>query len=133
MLNRNLHLIHGECLAEMSKIPDNSVDMVLCDLPFGTTDSSWDTIIPLPQLWSHYQRIVTRRGAVVLFGQEPFSSCLRMSNIDQFRYDWIWKKTKVTGHLMCRLAQLRVYETVSVFSRATLDTRNVHGSAMYNP
>lgn len=82
-------LLQGDCLNLMDEIPDNSVDMVLCDLPYGTTQNKWDSVIPFESLWSHYRRVIKDNGAIVLFGAEPFSSALRMSNPAMWRYDWI--------------------------------------------
>ena len=76
-----MQLIHGDCLEKMKDIPDKSIDMILCDLPYGTTACKWDVVIPLEPLWEQYKRIIKDRGAIVLFGSEPFSSYLRMSNI----------------------------------------------------
>lgn len=83
----------------MKDIPDKSVDMVLCDLPFGTTSLKWDKIIPFDDLWHEYKRVIKERGAIVLFGIEPFSSKLRMSNLSSYKYDWVWCKSKPSGHL----------------------------------
>ena len=86
-------LQHGDCLELMKNIPDKSVDMILCDLPYGTTACKWDSIIPFDDLWAAYKRIIKDNGAIVLFGSEPFSTLLRSSNLSMFRYDWIWEKT----------------------------------------
>ena len=88
-------LKQGDCLELMKEIKDKSIDMILCDLPYGTTQCKWDTIIPFKPLWEHYLRIIKDDGAIVLFGSEPFSSSLRMSNLKEYKYDWIWKKNKV--------------------------------------
>ena len=79
----------GDCLVEMDKIADKSIDMILCDLPYGTTACSWDIIIPFDKLWEQYKRIIKDKGVIVLFGSEPFSSLLRTSNLDWYKYDWI--------------------------------------------
>ena len=88
----NIELYNGDCLELMKNIPDKSIDMILCDLPYGTTACKWDTVIPFEPLWKQYNRIIKDNGAIVLFGSEPFSSALRMSNIKDYRYDWIWEK-----------------------------------------
>ena len=89
----NTHkLIQGDCLVEMKNIPDKSIDMILCDLPYGTTACKWDTVIPFVPLWEQYERIIKDNGAIVLFGQEPFTSFLRISNIEEWKYDWYWEK-----------------------------------------
>ena len=84
----------GDCLVEMSRISDKSVDMILCDLPYGTTACKWDTIIPFEPLWAQYKRIIKDNGAIVLTASQPFTSALVMSNPDMFRYEWIWEKHK---------------------------------------
>lgn len=88
----DIKIWHGNCLELMNNIPDKSVNCIICDLPYGTTASKWDNKLPLDELWTHYNRILTDNGVVCLFGSEPFSSYLRMSNIKHFKYDWIWKK-----------------------------------------
>lgn len=107
----------------MSTLPDKSVDMILCDLPYGTTRCAWDAIIPFAPLWEQYKRIIKPNGAVVLFGSEPFSSYLRLSNIKRYKYDWVWKKPKGTGHLNAKKQPMNDYETISVFQE----------SSRYNP
>lgn len=114
----------GDCRDVMWNIPDNSVDMILCDLPYGTTRSHWDIIIPFDQLWPHYKRIVKENGAIVLFGMEPFSSRLRLSNLDDYKYDWIWEKGNAKGHLNAKKQPMRAHETISVFYEA---------QCVYNP
>lgn len=110
-----MKLIHGDCLVEMASIPDKSVDMILCDLPYGTTACKWDSIIPFNPLWSHYKRVIKDRGAIVLFGSEPFSSHLRLSNLDWFKYDWIWDKPHGTGFLNAKKSPIKAHEIISVF------------------
>ena len=105
----------GDCLELMNDIPDGSIDMILCDLPYGTTACKWDSVIPFEPLWEQYNRVIKDNGAIVLFGSEPFSSKLRMSNINHFKYDWIWQKTKPSGHLNAKKQPLRKYEIISVF------------------
>jgi len=99
----------------MKLIPDGSVDMILCDLPYGTTACKWDTIIPFEPLWEQYNRVIKKNGAVVLFGSEPFSSVLRMSNIKNYKYDWIWKKSRKTGHLNAKKRPMLNSENISAF------------------
>ena len=94
-----MKLYKGDCLEEMKKIESNSVDAVICDLPYGTTQNKWDTIIPFDLLWSELNRVVKINGAIVLFGAEPFSSALRISNIKNYKYDWVWVKEQGTGFL----------------------------------
>lgn len=111
-----MKLIHGDCLAEMTTIPDKSVDMILCDLPYGTTACKWDVVIPFEPLWSHYKRIIKDRGAIVLFGSEPFSSHLRMSNMAGFKYDWIWNKKFASNFTLAKKQPLKIHEIISVFN-----------------
>ena len=89
--------------------------MVLCDLPYGTTGNKWDTVIPFDELWRQYKRIIKDHGAICLFGQEPFSSIMRTSNLKMYRYDWIWHKTAPTRFLLAHKMPLSCYETISVF------------------
>jgi DNA modification methylase len=110
-------LYHGDCLVEMSKIPDGSVDMILCDLPYGTTACKWDNVIPFEPLWAHYWRVLKPNGAVVLFGSEPFSSHLRMSQIKHYKYDWVWVKNTSTGVSSFRYMPMKNYENIVVFCR----------------
>jgi site-specific DNA-methyltransferase (adenine-specific) len=109
-------LMLGDCLECMREIPDGSVDMVLCDLPYGTTRCAWDSVIPLEPLWSHYRRVVKGSGAIVLFAAQPFTAALVMSNPCWFKYDWTWRKPKGTGHLNSKHQPLRDKEDILVFS-----------------
>lgn len=108
-------LYQGDCLELMYGIPDKSIDMILADLPYGTTACSWDEIIPFEPLWSHYKRIIKDNGAIVLFGSEPFSTKLRMSNLDWYRYDWVWVKDKPSNFFMGKKAPLKYTEDICVF------------------
>lgn len=110
-----MELYNGDCLELMKNIPDGSVDLVLTDPPYGTTACKWDSVIPFEPMWEQLNRIIKPNGAICLFGSEPFSSALRMSNIKNFKYDWIWEKSKATGHLNVKKQPLRKYETISVF------------------
>ena len=150
-----MQIIHGDCLEKMKDIPDKSIDMILCDLPYGTTACKWDVVIPFNKyvqigekviyeqeyvfdkmksgvsykealedflsiskdgLWEQYKRIIKNRGAIVLFGSEPFSSYLRMSNIKQYRYDWVWDKGKGTNPFLAKKQPMRSYENIMVFN-----------------
>ena len=104
-----------DCFDGMSLIDDKSIDMILCDLPYGTTQCSWDVVIPFEPLWEEYKRIIKDNGAILLFGMEPFSSYLRLSNIEMFKYDWIWDKVKGTGFLNAKIQPMRNHEIISVF------------------
>lgn len=105
----------GDCLELMQQIPSGSIDMILCDLPYGTTACKWDTVIPFEPLWEQYMRVIKEDGAIVLFGQEPFSSRLRLSNLSWFKYDWIWEKPHGTGFLNAKKQPMRAHEVISVF------------------
>lgn len=111
----NYKLYHGDCLVEMDKIPDKSVDLVLCDLPFGTTKCKWDEVIPLDKLWIQWHRVIKPNGTFVLFGAEPFSSFLRISNIKEYKYDWTWDKVTARGHLVAKKRPMQQTECISVF------------------
>ena len=108
-------ILHGDCLELMKDIPDKSIDMILCDLPYGTTECKWDAIIPFDKLWEQYERIIKNNGAIVLTGAEPFSSLLRTSNLKIYKYDWVWDKVKGTGYLNAKKQPMRNHEIVSVF------------------
>lgn len=109
----------GDCLEKMKEIPDKSVDMVLTDPPYQVTGLKWDAVIPFEKMWLELKRIVKdEKSAVVLFGSEPFSSALRMSNPKDFKYDWYWKKKMPTGHLMAKKRPMMIFEVASVFSTA---------------
>lgn len=108
----------------MKNIPDKSIDMILCDLPYGTTRCKWDVVIPFDKLWEQYNRIIKDNGAIVLFGTEPFSSYLRLSNIKNYKYDWIWDKVKGTGFLNAKIQPMRNHELLSVFYKK---------QCLYNP
>lgn len=100
----------------MNRIPDASVDMILCDLPYGTTACKWDTVIPYDKLWNQYNRIIKKNGAIVLFGSEPFSSALRMSNIKNYKYDWVWNKKLAGNAILAKKQPLKIHENVIVFN-----------------
>ena len=114
-MNSKIELYQGDCLEIMKQIPDKSIDMILCDLPYGTTACSWDVIIPFDKLWEQYNRIIKDNGAIALFGAEPFSSSLRLSNSKMYRYDWIWQKSKAQGFLNCNRRPLIDYENIMIF------------------
>ena len=121
----------GDCLELMKAIPDGSVDMVLCDLPYGTTACKWDAVIPFSLLWDQYKRIVKDRGAIVLFGAEPFSSNLRASNLGMYKYDWIWVKDSPTGFQTVKTQPMRDYEAISVFSTGTVASGSPRNMAYF--
>ena len=122
-----MQLFHGDCLELMKNIPDGSVDLVLTDPPYGTTACKWDSVIPFEPMWEQLKRIVKRGGAIVLFGSEPFSSLLRASNIDWYKYDWIWEKEQSSSGLQAKIAPMKKHENISVFFQApTDDTTNAY-------
>lgn len=110
-----VELMQGDCLELMQAIPDKSIDMILCDLPYGTTQNKWDTIIPLEGLWGAYNRIVKDNGAIVLTAAQPFTSVLITSQLRLFKYLWVWDKSQVTGFLNAKKQPLRRHEDVCVF------------------
>ena len=105
----------GDCLELMKDIPDKSIDMILCDLPYGTTRNKWDSVIPLNKLWEQYERIIKDNGAIVLFSQMPFSAELVHSNLKLFKYEWIWQKDNGTGFLNAKKMPLKIHENILVF------------------
>lgn len=117
-------LWHGDCLELMKEIPSGSVDLILTDPPYGTTACKWDSVIPFEPMWEQLKRIVKRGGAIVLFGSEPFSSLLRASNIDWYKYDWIWEKEQSSSGLQAKIAPMKIHEIISVFgdNRPPFDT-----------
>ena len=113
-MDRN-KVFHGDCLELMQDIPDGSVDMILCDLPYGTTRCAWDIIIPFEPLWEQYNRVIKDNGAIVLFGNEPFSSHLRISNIKNYKYDWVWIKERPVNILQIKKRAGKNTENIMVF------------------
>lgn len=114
-INDNIIIKQGDCLELMKDIPDKSIDMVLCDLPYGTTACKWDTIIPFDKLWEQYERIIKDKGAICLFGSEPFSSKLRMSNLKLYKYDWVWEKTKFANFALIKKQPRKMHENIIIF------------------
>ena len=116
----DIRLWQGDCLELMKDIGDKSIDMVLCDPPYGMTGknskaSKWDTVIPFELLWEQYNRVIKDNGAIVLFGNEPFSSSLRMSNLKNYKYDWKWDKVRGVGHLNAKKRPMMCIEDIMVF------------------
>lgn len=129
-----IDLYHGDCLELMKGIPDGSIDMILCDLPYGTTACEWDRLLPFGELWVQYRRIIKPAGAIVLFGSEPFSTRLRSSALDWYKYDWIWTKRKPTGFAQAKNKPLKDYENIMVFSSGTTVHAGQSANRMtYNP
>lgn len=134
-INQSISLFCGDCLDVMKSIPDNSIDMVLCDLPYGTINCSWDSKIPLEPLWEQWLRVLSPNSSVLLFGSEPFSTKLRMSNLSQFKYDWIWIKNRPTGFVHAKNKPLKDFEIISVFSPYPMGHKSLLGDRRmrYNP
>lgn len=116
-----IDLRQGDCLELMKEIPDKSVDMILCDLPYGTTACKWDNIIPFEPLWEQYKRIIKDNGAIVLFGSEPFASKLRLSNLKNYKYDWVWDKVVGKGHLVAKYRPMQRTENILVFGKGKIN------------
>ena len=112
-------LVHADCFDVFPYIADKSVDMICCDLPYGTTACAWDVIIPFDKLWNEYKRIIKDKGVIVLFGSEPFSSLLRTSNLNWYKYDWIWEKNNAGNFQLVNYQPLKIHETISVFYNET--------------
>ncbi len=114
-----ISLIHGDCLEKMKDIESGSVDAIITDPPYGTTACKWDSVIPLEPMWEQLNRIIKPNGAIVLFGSEPFSSALRMSNIKNYKYDWKWDKIVPTNFLNAKKQPMRLFEDIIVFNSKT--------------
>ena len=110
-----IDLRYGDTIEQMKLIPDKSIDAIICDLPYGTTKCKWDSIIPFDKLWNEYNRIIKDSGAIALFGREPFSSKVRLSNENNYRYDWIWEKSKATNFLFAKQMPLIAHEDIMIF------------------
>lgn len=132
MLEKQIELMQGDCLERMKEVADGSVDMVLCDLPYGTTACKWDSVIPFNLLWEHYSRVLKPDGAAVLTSSQPFTTALIASNYEMFKYAWVWCKSRSTGFQDVNHRPLKAHEDVLVFSNAGCST----GSKLpmkYNP
>ena len=135
IITDDVKLYLGDCLEKMKNIPDDSVDLVLCDLPYGSTKCKWDSIIDNEKLWKEYKRIVKKpRGVVLLFGQQPFTSMLISSNYEWYKYNLIWKKNKTTQYLLANYRPMKCTEDICVFSKggAAAASRK-KGNMTYNP
>ena len=113
----NIELYNGDCLELMKNIPDKSIDMILCDLPYGTTACKWDTVIPFEPLWEQYNRIIKDDSAIVLFGSQPFTSTLIMSNLKMFKYEWIWEKDAGSNFATVKYQPMKEHENILVFGK----------------
>ena len=117
-------LFNADCMDILPLIPDKSVQLILADLPYGTTACKWDIVLPLDKLWEHYERIIKDDGAIVLTCQQPFTSALIMSNTKLFKYEWIWDKRNVTGHLIAKFMPMKQHESILIFCK---------NKTIYNP
>ena len=128
-----MQLIHGECIEKMKDIDDSSIDMVFCDLPYGITSNSWDSVINLTDLWNSYNRIVKETGVTVLTASSPFDKILGCSNLKQLKYEWIWQKDTSTGFLNAKHMPLKEHENVLIFYRkkCTYNPQMKHGFKPY--
>ncbi len=118
-------LMHGDCIDRMKEIPDGSIDMILCDPPYGVTACKWDTVIPIDSMWSQIKRITKPNAAIVFTATQPFTSVLITSNLRDFKYEWIWQKSRSTGFLQAKFMPMKSHENVLVFVR--------RGKPTYNP
>lgn len=125
-------ILLGDCLELMKQLPDQSVDMILCDLPYGTTACKWDTIIPFDKLWEQYERIITDNGAIVLTAQQPFTSALIMSNTKLYKYSWHWNKVKPSSFFNAKNAPMKKIEDIAVFSKGNI-ANGSKNMMKYNP
>lgn len=126
-----IELKQGDCLKLMRNIPDASVDMILCDLPYGTTACKWDSIIPFEPLWEEYRRIAKKNAAIVLTSAQPFTTMLIMSNFDNFKYSLVWKKNRPTGFMQAKTKPLNAHEDILVFGEFSVAAQYFNGT--YNP
>ena len=117
-LNR---IYNEDCLEGMKRIPDGSVDMILCDLPYGTTACAWDTIIPFDLLWEQYERVIKDNGAIVLTASQPFTSALVMSKPELFKHEWIWEKQKASNFMAAKYSPLKYHESILVFGKGRIN------------
>jgi len=107
--------VNADCFDVFPFIEDKSIDAIICDLPYGTTACKWDSVLPFEKLWEHYNRVIKDNGVIILFGREPFSSKVRLSNEDNYRYDWIWEKSKATNFLFAKQMPLIAHEDIMIF------------------
>jgi len=133
-MGQGVQLVQGDCLDKMGDIPDKSIDMILCDLPYGTTYADFDTvlkngkqmsadsIVNLKALWAHYERIIKDDAAIVMFGSQPFTSILVSSNLPMYKYSWVWEKNRAANHVAVKFQPLKVHEDIIVFSKAGVNT-----------
>lgn len=131
-MTENINLFQGDCLEVMKDIPDKSVDMILCDLPYGTTECKWDRFVDNRLMWEHYNRILKESGNIILFASQPFTTKLIESNPKMFRYEIIWIKTRPTGFANANYRPMKKHENILVFTKASTSTAG-NNHATYNP
>ncbi len=124
---------HGDCLDLMENIPDKSIDMILGDLPFGTSACAWDSIISLEPLWNHYKRIIKDTAAIILTASQPFTTTLISSNMKMFKYSWIWEKSKAVNFFQAKNMPIRFHEDILVFSKSKIKHKTQSDRMVYNP
>ena len=138
-LKRNINYMEtnkvyiGDCLELMKDLPDKSIDMILCDLPYGSTGCSWDIKIPFELLWSQYERIITQKGAIVLTASQPFTSLLISSNLKLFKYCWVWEKSRGSNFVHSKYQPLKTHEDICVFSLSPSAYNKKNNFMNYNP
>jgi site-specific DNA-methyltransferase (adenine-specific) len=125
-------IYNDDCLKILPRLPNDSINLVLTDLPYGTTPCKWDSVIQFDLMWKELKRLVKKESAILLFGTEPFSSCLRMSNVEWFKYDWIWEKQNGANFLVVNYQPLKVHEIISVFGNAPT-SYSKNKPMLYNP
>jgi len=126
-----IELFNGDCLEVMRTLEDQSIDSVICDPPYGTTACKWDSVIPFEPMWAELKRIIKPNGAIVLFGSQPFTSALIMSNLPMFKYCWVWDKGKVGGFTSAKLKPLKLFEDIIIFSHGKTANCNDNNMAYY--
>ena len=128
-----IDLRHGDCMELLPSIPDKSVNLILTDPPYGVSEFKWDSILPMDKMWEQLERVTKPGGAIALFGQEPFSSKLRLSNIKRWRYDWYWDKSWASGYMAAKIVPLKTIEIISVFSDLPATTSHNKNKMRYYP
>jgi len=126
-----MKLFNGDCLEVMKELPDNSIDFILTDLPYGTTDCKWDNIIDFNLMWKQIKRIRKQKSAVALFGTEPFSSYLRLSNIKEYKFDWVWNKKQAGNPLIAKYQPLRIFELIPFNGFSGVTSNLLHISTVF--
>lgn len=115
-----IKLLHGDTLEQMATLPDGSVDMILCDLPYGTTACKWDTVIPFEPLWEQYKRLIKKNGAIVLFASQPFTTVMISSNVEMFHHSWVWNKRFAANYAQAKRSPQKIHEDIVVFGKTPI-------------